>query len=77
MPHIHPQANLIVQAVNALDLNESALQRREDALDEALRLSFPASDPVAVGIDIVMCGTERNGQVWWKQQMESDTETRR
>jgi hypothetical protein len=77
MPHIHPQANLLVQAATALDLNESALRRREDALDEALRLSFPASDPVAVCIDIVMCGTQRNGELRRKRFTESGTETRR
>jgi hypothetical protein len=74
MSHIHPQAGCLVQAASALNLKESALQRREDALDEALRLSFPASDPIAVCIDIVMCGTDRNEQVWWEHQTESDTE---
>jgi hypothetical protein len=73
MSCIHPQAALLVQAASALDLNESARQRREDALDEALRLSFPASDPIAVCIDIVICGTDRNGQVWWEHQAESGT----
>jgi hypothetical protein len=75
MSSLQPKAVLLIQGSSAHALTEAALQHREDALDEALMESFPASDPIAVSIDTGINGATRNGKPRWKHQTECGPES--
>ena len=51
------------QSIQQNDITKNQEQQKENALDEALKESFPASDPIAITIEKLRTSQAGNGVV--------------